>query len=37
MMTILPGGFDDGSCLPEAYYDCFGECLNDDNDEYVMS
>ena len=32
--TILPGGFDDGSCVyPEAYYDCFGECLNDvDND-----
>ena len=28
--TILPGGFDDGSCeYPEEYYDCNGECIND--------
>ncbi|RPG60392.1 MAG: hypothetical protein CBD51_001160 [Flavobacteriales bacterium TMED191] len=28
--TILPGGFDDGSCVyAEDYYDCNGECIND--------
>ena len=28
--TILPGGFDDGSCIyAEDYYDCNGECIND--------
>jgi len=33
--SILPGGFDDGSCIyPDLYYNCLGECLNDgDNDE----
>jgi len=28
--SIMPGGFDDGSCIyAEEYYDCDGNCLND--------
>ena len=28
--SIIPGGFDDGSCeYPDEYYDCEGNCLND--------
>ena len=34
--SILPGGFDDGSCeYPDEYYDCEGECLNDVNQNSI--
>lgn len=30
--SILPGGFDDGSCeYPPDFYNCDGECINDNN------
>ena len=34
--TILPGGFDDGSCeYPEDFYNCDGNCLNDIDEDSI--